>query len=436
MRLLSRLAGTAEAKAFVQPPFWSTSAPMWSSMLGDKERIGNDFTGYVQGAYKANGVVFACISARMFVFTEARFAWRRLEDGRPADLFTDERLALLRNPWTNGTTGELLARMEQDASLAGNSYNALTGVSSNQRIRRLRPDWVTIVTGSPDDDPYSLDADVLGYLYHPGGRVFASKKPEVLLPSEVAHYSPIPDPEAQWRGMSWLTPVLSEIEADRAATKHKLQFFKNGATANFAITYDKDVGRDDLERLIDLFKQKHEGTDNAYKTIHLGGGADAKSLSADLRQLEFKATQGAGETRIAAASGVGAVIANLSEGLQGSSLNAGNFGAARRRFADGLIRPLWRIAAGALQSITPAPDKDTELWYDDLDVPFLREDAKEAAEIQKAEAETIANLVREGFTADSAVKAVTSGDLRKLEHSGRLSVQLQEPGDQPAPPQE
>jgi hypothetical protein len=31
----------------------------------------------------------------------------------------------------------------------------------------------------------------------------------------VAHWSPIPDPLANFRGMSWLTPVLREIDADQ-----------------------------------------------------------------------------------------------------------------------------------------------------------------------------------------------------------------------------
>src|SRR5205823_2138143 len=32
----------------------------------------------------------------------------------------------------------------------------------------------------------------------------------------------------RWRGMSWLTPVLREIQADTATTRHKQKFFENG----------------------------------------------------------------------------------------------------------------------------------------------------------------------------------------------------------------
>jgi phage portal protein BeeE len=56
-------------------------------------------------------------------------------------------------------------------------------------------------------------------------------------------------------------------------------------------------------------------------------------------------TQGAGETRIAAAAGVPPVIVGLSEGLQAATYS--NYSQARRRFADGTMRPLWRNAAVA-----------------------------------------------------------------------------------------
>ena len=132
---------------------------------------------------------------------------------------------------------------------------------------------------------------------------------------------------------------------------------------------------------------------------------------------------------MAAAAGVHPVILGLSEGLGGSALNAGNYGQVRRRFADMTIRSLWRGASASLESIVTPPDEDTRLWYDASDIPFLRDDAKQEAEIRDKQAQTITRLVREGFTWDSAVKAVRTGDWTQLEHSGLFSVQLQSAGD-------
>lgn len=416
------------SNVFTQPPFWSIPDDMWrfTSDVGMKETIGVDFGAFVQKAYKANGIVFACILARLMVFSEVRFQWQRITNGRPAGLFGTQDLGILERPWPGGTTGELTARMEQDVSLAGNAYDVVVDDEFGRRIRRLRPDWVTILTGSPTDDPFDYRARVVGYVYQP--KAGTRRDAVTFAADEVAHYSPIPDPEAQWRGMSWLTPVIDEISADKAATKHKLKFFEHGSVPGLIISYDKDVSSDVFNAAVDRFEADHSGTLNAYKTLHLGGGADPKTLGADLKQLDFKVTQGAGETRIAAAAGVHPVIAGFSEGLAGSSLNAGNFSAARRRFADMTIRPLWRIAAASLETIVPPPDSSTRLWYDDRHIAALRADAQEEAEIRQTQATAIRSLLDAGFTPESSVVAVMDDDFPALVHSGLFSVQLQAPG--------
>src|ERR1019366_7682814 len=100
------------------------------------------------------------------------------------------------------------------------------------------------------------------------------------------------------------------------------------------------------------------------------------------------AVQSAGETRIAAAAGVPPSIVGLSEALQGSTLNTGNYAAARRRFSDGTIRPLWRSAAGALSTLLPVP-KGSRMWFDPRDVAFLQEDVIDTANIRQLDATAI-----------------------------------------------
>lgn len=413
---------------YTAPNFWlgDDKASLFSSMrnaVGQHEEIGSSFDDYVEHAYKANGIVFACILARMLPFSEARFQMQRLTDGRPGDLFDHASLRRLDNPWPNADTGELLARMEQDVSLAGNFYAATVG----DHLRRLRPDWVTIVTGVPGEsngDWWDLNAEVLGYIYHPKPAGVPRPDPVLLSPARVAHWSPIPDPQAQWRGMSWLTPILREIDGDTAAMKHKLKFFQNGATASMAVSYPEDMPVDLFKQYVQLFKEAHDGVNNAYKTIHFGSGATPVTVGTDLKQLDFKVTQGHGETRIAAAAGVGAIIARFSEGMQGSSLNQGNYGAAKRQFADQTLRPNWRGAANALSRLVTVP-AGARLWYDDRDIAFLKEDAKDEADIFKIDAETIRTLTDGGYDPASVVEAVQARNASLLNHTGKLSVQLQ-----------
>ncbi|MFF5988147.1 phage portal protein [Prauserella flavalba] len=449
MRLASRLLRGARA-SWSQPPFWESdrlALPLLSTspLKPSEERIGNSFEGYVHGAYKSNGPIFACIVARQWVFSEARFQFRRFVDGRPGELFGDASLQLLERPSMNETTGELLARMEQDASLAGNFWATraddagrlgAAARGDGLRVVRMRPDRVTMVIGSRSGNPNALDARVLGVMYKAPPAEGFPEEETLLLPGEVVHYSPIPDPAARFRGMSWLTPLIKDIESDKLATAHKARFYENAAVPNMAVKFDKDTSEDAFEEFVENFKAKHQGAWNAYKTLFLMGGADVEPLTMDFKQLEFSQAQGKGESRIASAAGVPPSWVGFSEGLQGSALNAGNFSSARRRFADGTIRPLWRMAAASLERLVTTPE-GAQLWYDDRDIAFLREDAKDQAEIQRTQAIALRNLVDAGWTPDAAVAYLESNDMSRLvgAHSGLFSVQLQPPGTtNPNPP--
>lgn len=384
------------------------------------ESIGQGFDAFVQGAYARNGVVFACFAARSLLFSEARFQFRQMTDGRPGDLFGTSDLEILESPWPNGTTGELLVRMEQDAGLAGNFFGVRerSAFLNRDRITRLHPAKTRIALGS---DKYN--AEPVGYAYYEN----EGADPVLFPAGEVAHWSPIPDPTAQYRGMSWLTPVVRNISAHNAATGHKTKFFENGATPNMVVSMPKEVGKEEFERFVELFREHNEGVANAYKTLFLGAGADATVVGSNFEQMSFKVTQGADETIIAAAGRVPAVLLGISEGLAGSSLNAGNYGMARRQFADGWARPSWRSASAALAAIVDVPP-GADLWYDDRDIAFLREDAKDDADIKQKQASTIRQLVDAGYEPATVVDAVISGDFRRLKHTNLFSVQLQPPG--------
>jgi hypothetical protein len=337
----------------------------------------------------------------------------------------------LEQPWTGAVTGDLLARMILDADFAGNHYSVRYG----GELIRLRPDWVEIVL-EPREVPLgeggtsvTMGYRRIGYFYYEGGRA-SGVKPAVLLPNEVCHFAPYPDPEATYRGMSWMTPVIREIQADQLATTHKKAFYENAATPNLAVSLPKELTTQQFNDFVDAMDAKHKGATNAYRTLYTGGGADVTVIGQNMVQLDFRATQGAGETRLAAAAGVPAVIVGFSEGMQGSSLNAGNYNSAKRNLADTTISHLWQNASGSLQVLVPPPDDVSRLWVDGRDIPFLREDAQDAAEILAQHGTTIRTLTDAGYTAESVVAAVNAGDLSLLKHSGLFSVQLQPAGAQ------
>ncbi|HEY9418384.1 MAG TPA: phage portal protein [Pseudonocardia sp.] len=376
---------------------------------------------------------FAAQMVRALVLSQARFVFRnRRSTATPGRMFGTNALGLLERPWPNATTGELVARMEWHAGLAGNAFVAHQG----NRLRVLRPDWCGLVYGSqqePEDAAHALDGELIGLVYQNGGLGSSRNKPQTLPVGDFAHWSPLPDPENAGIGMSWITPAVREIQGDRAATEHKLRFFENGATPNMVVKGITAANKEQFDQIVEMMEANHAGVANAYRTLYLTAGADATVVGSDLKQLDFKATQGAGETRIATLSRVPAPLLGISEGLAGSSLNAGNFGMARRIFADSWIYPSLQDLAAALAPLLRVPP-DAELWFDTSDMPLLREDAKDAAEITQIQASTIANLVKEGFEPESAKAAVMGQNMALLKHSGLLSVQLQPPGQKAPKP--
>jgi hypothetical protein len=271
--------------------------------------------------------------------------------------------------------------------------------------------------------PY--DARVIAMLYRPSP---GSDTYNVFRPGEFMIHSPEPDPINFWRGISWVTSVWREIAADGQATDHQSKFFENAATPNLVYLMDPSKTPAETQEYAEIVNKVHAGSQNAYKNMFLGGGTDVKVVGSSLDSLNLKDLTGGFETRVALRARVPGVLLGIREGYSGSSLNAGNYNSARRQFADGWLAPAAESLCASLEHIVPTPD-DSELHYDRSQILFLQEDAADAADIVSTQTSAMRTLVDGGFDPDSVVEAISNGDLSKLVHTGKLSVQLQPPGE-------
>lgn len=436
MKFLDALLPTATRSHWLDQISWTypggqAAVQGFTTTYGNSpaEPVGNSFQGYIEAGLYGNGVVYGLEQKRVQVFSQARIAFQQMRKGRPDNLFSTPELQIFETPWPGGTTGDLLSRMLLDADAAGNAFNVLI----DDEVVRLRPDWVEIILApryapmSIGQEPVQVGYKQLGIFYYEDG--IGRSEPAVFLKGEYSHFAPMPDPLASYRGMSWLTPVIRELQADTQATKHKLKFFENAATPNVAVSLPKELTPEQFRAFKKEMDVKHAGVDNAYKTLYTGGGADVTVIGTDMKQLDFRSTQGAGETRLALAAGVHPVVAGLSEGMQGSSLNAGNYNSAKRQFVDTTVRHLWQSMAGSLGHLI-TPPSGSRLWYDARDIPFLLDDMRDRSEIQFRQAQSIRSLGDAGWTPESIKLAIEAEDWTYLEHSGVFSVQLQPPTTQ------
>src|SRR6266576_25895 len=186
-----------------------------------------------QAAHRTNGVVFAVMLARMMLLSEATFKLRGKATKKlygAEDVLRGRRvdLGILEYPWPNGTSSDLWARMEQDVSLAGNAF---IWKAEDDRLVRLPPREVVIVSAEETNDNGDTYRSVIGYDWDPARTqpgVQGQRKAQFFPVEEVAHWSPYPDPDAKFRGMSWLTPVLREVYADSSLTSYKTQYLDHG----------------------------------------------------------------------------------------------------------------------------------------------------------------------------------------------------------------
>lgn len=360
-----------------------------------------------QQAYKSNGVVFAAILARLMLFSECRFTFQRTRD---KSLFTDQRLGKLQQPWPDGTEGELLVRAEQDVSQAGNFFLWDAG----DRLVRWQPEWVMIVSrvvAAPGGGWYR---QVIGYHYEPPKQAQPQHGEPLTVPAdEVVHWAPLPDPQANFRGMSWMTPILRDAGADTAMTAYKGKYLEHAATPNLLIKYSQKLQPGTLDSIRERMQARYGGVDNAFRTLVLDQGADATPVGANLSQMDFSAVQQAGADRVLSAAGVPGVIVGL-EPLRGAGRG---YQESMRKFADLFGRPQWRSLCGALQKFTPGNDVAAgavRLWFDTADIAALQEGQQERAQMSLVHAQAVLTYRQAGYTRESAVEAVVANDVSLL----------------------
>jgi len=390
--------------------FWegqASGAAVLMSSYGspDREAVVPQLALAASGAFTGSAVAFPAILQRIMLFSEARFQLQSVSDKK---LFGNQSLAILERPWPDGTTGELLARMELDVSVAGNAY---IWDSGDDRLVRWRPDWVTIIS-KVVDGPRGPYRKKVGYDFAPPKQAWPQYgEPQTVPAEEVAHWAPIPDPQAEYRGMSWLTPVLREAQADQAMTVYKDAYLANAATPNLVIKYSQKLQPGTIDSLRERVTARYGGVANAFKTLILDQGADTTVIGNSLAQMDFSNVQSAGTERILAASQVPPVLVGL-EPLRGAGRG---YQESIVKLANLWARPQWRSACGALQKLVPGiPEQGIRLWYDTSDIAALQDTETNQAQVTLVRSQALLVLRQAGYTQDSAVAFIRSGDPGQL----------------------
>lgn len=371
----------------------------------DREAILPQFAAWAQNAYGNTSVVFAAMLARMLVFSQIELSLQAKDDKH---LYTDQSLSLLQEPWPDAGTDELLVRMEQDSGIAGNSF---TWQPPDLGILvRLRPDWTTIISELVPVPGGGTYRRKVGYWVEPPKAVTSQGSGYFVPAAEVAHWAPLPDPAASFRGMSWLTPVYREIQGDSGLADYKIKYLQNSASPNLLIKYAQKLHPGTVDAIRERTHARYGGVGNAFKTLVLDQGADVTVIGNSLQQMDFSGVQQAGADRILSASGVPGVMVGL-EPLRGAGRG---YQESVQKFANMWARPTWKSACKALEKFVPGLPGGARLWYDTSEVALLQDGEMERGQTALVRMQAALTGRQAGFTQDSLVAFLQTGDPSKL----------------------
>lgn len=405
MRLFDRLISRRDAG------YWeglASGAAVLGTSYGspDKEPVMPQLTAFAQKANANSSPVFAAILVRMALFSEVTFTFQAKDDKH---LFGNTALAKLEEPFGPGTTTQqLLARMEQDVSLAGNAY--IWDAPDAGFLVRLRPDWVTIVSERAPLGDGGWYRKRTGYWFEPPKGLTDQGGGFFIPADEVAHWAPVPDPCADFRGMSWLTPAMREIQGDDGMTQYKIRYLENAASPNLLIKYAQKLQQGTVDSIRDRMQARYGGVPNAFKTLVLDQGADATVIGANLSQMDFSSVSAVGVERILADANVPAVLVGL-EPLRGAGRG---YQESMQKFANIYARPAWRSACATLSPLVDVP-AGNRLWFDTADVAALQDGQMEQGQTALVRAQAVLALNQAAkYDPDSIVKSVNANDLTLL----------------------
>jgi len=378
--------------------------------LPDREAPPPGLSGSALEANGTSSIVFAAQAVRMALFAEARFQFQAKDDKH---LFGNTSLAKLEEPWPGGTTGDLLARMEQDAGLMGQAY--IWDPPGEDRLVRLRPDWTVIVSRLVRVDGGGYYRQKIGYWHEPPKSLLDQDKREgFMVPAEeCVHWAPIPDPAADFRGMSWLTPAIRDVQGDTGLATYKIKYLEHAATPNLLLRYSQKLAPGTVDAIRERVTARYGGVDNAFKTLILDQGADTTVVGNSLREMDFSAVSAVGVERILADAMVPGVLVGL-EPLRGAGRG---YQESMQKLANLWARPQWRSVCGALEQIVDVP-AGNRLWFDVSDIAALQDGILERGQAQLVNAQALLALVQAGYTHESAIAAVESADLSQLQAGG------------------
>jgi HK97 family phage portal protein len=301
-------------------------------------------------------------------FPEAPPMLERLAPGEPAErVFDHPMLRLLERPNDYYTGVELSMATVVDWAANGDAYwLVIPSASGDPAELWWLPSWTI--------DPVGSKTDYLSYyVYRVNGEEYS------LDPRYVVHFRYGLDPTNDRKGVSQLRAVLREIFTDNEAAAFTATILKNMGVPGIMVSPDQggvEIDEDDAEQtkrdLIENFTDSKRG-----QPIVVTSATKVQQFGFNPEQLLLKELRRVPEERVAAVTGIPAIVVGFGAGLDRSTFT--NMGEAKIAAYEQALIPMQRIIAEKIRFdlLTLYVGEDPHLWrfgYDLTRVRVFQED--------------------------------------------------------------
>lgn len=191
-------------------------------------------------------------------------------------------LDLLDNPNPETTKNDAIYIIQSHKKLTGDAFwLKIRRKGQIVALRYLPPDKVQLELQSPTpNDPVVIT----GYKYE--DTIDGKKVAQIYKPQDIIHFKK-PNPANPFRGLGAVEALRETIDLDNLTSDTNLQYFKNGAIQNFALTTDAKISDEQLKRLKAELRSSISGTKNAFNVPVFGNGMKPTDISYSNKEMQF-----------------------------------------------------------------------------------------------------------------------------------------------------
>ena len=235
------------------------------------------------GTMGAQSTIFAIVDRIATDVAAATWSlFRKARSGKPEDreqVKVHPALTVWNKPNPFNTQVEFVEAMMQHYELAGEWWwilarsEMLNGAGPPVELWTIRPDKMT-----PIPDPKRF---ISGFVYTNGSE-------DVKLSVDDVIYNKRPNPMDPYRGISPVGTLLIDIAGEAAAAKFNTNFFRSGAEPGGMLKLKEELDDDEFTRLLERWRQTHQGVRNAHRVGVLEGGAEWIPNQYTQRDMQFE----------------------------------------------------------------------------------------------------------------------------------------------------